>query len=96
MIEPGCKDYKDKGIGYYDCGKFHIRSGAVAGIVIGAVIIGSGVFILFTYCLKKRLINGKKKFLCRKSTWKLLCFHRKPLTMEEKIKKDKRKERRAL
>ena len=68
-----------------------MRSGAIAGIVIGVVAIGSGFYVLFVYCLKKRIVNGKIRFVCRKSTSKFMCFHKKPLTLEENEKKKKRK-----
>jgi len=49
----------------------------------------------FTHCLKKRTINGRARWVCRKSTKRLYCLNRRPHTHQEDLEKESIKSERV-
>jgi hypothetical protein len=89
--EKKCLDYQNRIFAYYECGKLHIVYGPFIGIIAGGVLVILIIILCFTHCLKKRLIDGKPTYLCRRSTMKLYCLYRRPRSFEESIKKSTNK-----
>lgn len=68
---------------YYECGKYNMKVGSVAGIVVGISLAAVGILVFFLFGIKKRMVNGKIKYVCRKSTKRLTCFNKRPRSYEE-------------
>jgi hypothetical protein len=89
--EHQCLDYQYYIFAQYECGKLHLILGPFIGAIVGIVLLVITVILCFTHCLKKRMVDGKPTYLCRRSTMKLYCLYRRPRSFEESIKKNKKK-----
>lgn len=73
---------QDWAVGTYSCGEFTARPGVILILAAIFLFFVITVTLTFTHCLKTRLVLGQRRLVCRKSTWKGTCLHRRARKLE--------------